>query len=357
MRPRWLWLWACLWSWFLGTPAVAAADLWRAAAASAATQRVAEGWTRVGDARAAQGRYPAAVAAYLAAVAGGPAATPASLSTRLGDVLMAQGELASAQAAYRDAIAAALSAPATTEREAAHLDDPHGRAQETALACVGLAAALDRAGQPGAARQMVREALAADPTASALEVATLPDSDVRIVPEGEVFYRLGLVRLGTGRRIDAIAAFQEYLERAPGSRWTDAAQAHVSELESPAGRGPAHRAANGARLLAAATVLSTGGAPAPLIDAAWRSQAAILDDCLEDAAGLIRGGGGPVRIAIEMEIDGRGRVTSAEAKLPVTNAASLAHCLESAVREGLRLPVSPRARATRARTELLIGTP
>src|SRR6185312_1689856 len=273
-----------------------------------------------------------------------------------GYVLMAQGELAAAQAAYRDAIAAALSAPPTTEREAAHLDDPHGRAQEMALACVGLAAALDRAGQPGAARQMVREALAADPTAAALEVATLPDSDVRILPEGEVFYRLGLVRLGTGRRTDAIAAFQEYLERSPGSRWTDAAQAHVSELESPAGRGPAHRVANGARLLAAATVLSTGGAPAPLIDAAWRSQAAILDDCLEDAAGLLRGGGA-LRIAIEMEIDGRGRVTSAEAKLPVTNAASLAHCLESAVRAGLRLPVSAHARATRARTELLIGTP
>jgi len=32
-------------------------------------------------------------------------------------------------------------------------------------------------------------------------------------------------------------------------------------------------------------------------------------------------------------------------------------CLEGAVRTGLRLPASAKARATRARTELLIGTP
>lgn len=351
---RLLFVWLC--ASFVGAPAVAAPNLWRAAAAGPPPGRPAQVWARIGDARAAQGRYPAAAAAYLAAVADSGGATPAGLSTRLGDVLMAQGELASAEAAYRDAIAAGLSAPALNDREAARLDDPHGRTQEVALACAGLAAALDRAGQPGAARQMVREALAADPTASALEVATLPDSDVRILPEGEVFYRLGLVRLATGRRTDAVAAFHEYLERSPGSRWTDAAQAHVAELESPAGSGPARRAGNGARLLAVATVLSTGGAPAPLIDAAWRSQAAVLDDCLEDAAGLLRGGG-PLRIAIEIEIDGRGRVTSAEAKLPVANAGALARCLEDAVRGGLRLPASPRARSTRARTELLLGPP
>jgi len=349
MRPLFAWLCAAL----LGTQAVAAPDLWRAAAGGPAARPPVDAWTRIGDARAAQARYPAAAAAYLAAVADAAGAPPAALSTRLADVLMAEGELASAEAAYRDAIAAALSAPAITDREAAHLDDPHGRAQETALACFGLAAALDRSGQPGAARQMVREALAADPTAAALEVATLPGSDVRIVPENDVFYRLGLVRLATGRRTDAVAAFREYLERSPGSRWADAAQAHVAELESP-GRAPARPAGNGPRLLAAATVLSTGGAPAPLIDAAWRRQASILDDCLDDAAALLHGGA-PLRMAIEMEVDARGRVTSVEAKLPVPNAAALARCLEDAVRDGLRLPSSPRARATRARTELLIG--
>jgi tetratricopeptide (TPR) repeat protein len=337
----------------LGTQTVGAQDLWRPAG-SGPPARPGEGWAQVGDARAAEGRYAAAAAAYLAAIAAG--ATQPGLSTRLGDVLMAQGELASAEAAYREAIAAALNAPGITEREAVHLDDPHSRAQETALACAGLAAALDRAGQAGAARQMVREALAADPTAAALEVATLPGSDVRIVPEGEVFYRLGLVRLATGRRTDAVAAFHEFLERAPGSRWAEAAQAHVAELESPAGRAPARRTGSGLRLLAAATVLATGGTPAPLIDAAWRSQAAILDDCLDDAAGLARAGG-PLRVAIEIEVDGRGRVTSAQAKLSVPDAEPLARCLEDAVRAGLRLPVSPRARPTRARTELLIGTP
>lgn len=338
----------------LGAPSVAAPDLWRAAAAAPEGRRGADGWTRLGDACATQAKYSAAAAAYLAAIASG--ATEPGLSTRLGDVLMAEGELAPAQAAYREAIAGALDAPPPSEREAAHLDDPHGRAQETALACFGLAAALDRAGQGGAARQMLREGLAADPTAAVLEVAALPGSEVRILPEGDVFYRLGLVRLATGRRADAAAAFREYLERMPASRWAEAAQAHVAELESPGGRRPARHPGPAFRLLAAATVLSTGGTPAPLIDAAWRSQAAILDDCLDDATGLIRPGA-PLRFAIELEIDGQGRVVAAAAKLPVPNGEPLARCLEGAVRTGLRLPASAKARATRARTELLIGTP
>ena len=338
----------------LPAPVLRAADLWHAAALATAPRQPSSRWLRIGDARAAEGRFAAAAAAYVAAIAAGP--TAPTVGVQLGDVLMAAGELAAAQASYRSAIAAASVgvAPAAGPRELAHLDDARGRAQDTALACFGLAAALDRTGQGAAARQMVREGLAADPTAAVLEVAALPDADIHIVPDGEVFYRLGVVRQASGRRADAVAAFREYLERAPGSRWAEAAQAHVAELESPAGRRPSGGAAGGPRLLAAATVLATGGAPAPLIDAAWRDQAGLLDDCLAEG-GAALGGGSSVRIAIEVEIDGHGRVVSAAAKLPVAGGEALASCLEDAVRRRLRLPAPPGGRPTRARTELLIG--
>src|SRR5262249_9766417 len=95
-----------------------------------------------------------------------------------------------------------------------------------------------------------------------------------------------------------------------------------------------------------------GGAAAPLIDAAWRDQAALLDDCLAAAPDL-NGARAPVRIAVELEIEPRGRVTSAAVKLPAPADAELARCLERAVVARLRLP--PAARPTRARTEILVG--
>jgi hypothetical protein len=102
-------------------------------------------------------------------------------------------------------------------------------------------------------------------------------------------------------------------------------------------------------------VLSTGGTAAPLIDAAWREQAAILDDCLAGAPALVASRG-PLRLAVEMEIDRRGRITSATIKLPAAMSdETLSRCLARAIETGLRLPPPPTARPTRARTELLIG--
>jgi len=328
-------------------------DFWQPALSAPDPAASIRRWVRLGDARVREERYAAAAASYVAALAAG--ATAPAVAIRLGDALMADGQLLQAQSAYRDAIAAAAAIP-PTERDALRLEDPRGRAHDLALAGFGLAAALDRAGQVAPARQMAREALAADPTAAVLEVAALPGADVRIAPEGEVFYRLALARLAGARRADAAAAFHEYLERLPHSRWAEAAQAHLAELEAPAARRPGQRPAGGARLLAAATVLASGGAPAPLIDAAWRQQAAILDDCFEAAGAVVRPGA-TVRVAIEMEIDRRGRVVSATAKLPVPGAGALGRCLEDAVRGGLRLPTSVGGRATRARTELLLGFP
>ncbi len=327
-------------------------DFWQPALATPAPDP-ARRWVQLGDVRAREGRYAAAATSYAAALAAG--ATAPAVAIRLGDALMADGQLLQAESAYRDAIASAAVIP-PSERDSLRLDDPRGRAHDLALACFGLAAALDRDGQAAPARQMVREALAADPTAAVLEVAALPGSDVRIAPEGDVFYRLGLARLAGARRTDAAAAFHEYIDRLPHSRWADAAQAHLAELEAPAARRPGQRAAGGPRLVAVATVLASASAPAPLIDAAWREQASILDDCFDAAGALVRPGPA-VRLAIEMEIDRRGRVVSATAKLPIPGADALARCLEEAVRGGLRLPALPGGRSTRARTELLVAVP
>ena len=114
-------------------------------------------------------------------------------------------------------------------------------------------------------------------------------------------------------------------------------------------------------MVAVGTVLSTGGSLAPLIDAAWREQAVILDDCL-DAVPELAAPGAPVRLAVELTIDGQGRVSSAVVKLPPAAAAwssaeKLSRCLERAIETRLRLPVPPTRRSTRARTELLVGAP
>jgi tetratricopeptide (TPR) repeat protein len=289
--------------------------------------------------------YAAAAKAYGAAVAAG--GVSASLYTNLAEVLMADGHLAEAEGHYRDAIAVANDAAAGNPRE---------RIQDLALAHYGLAVALDRDGQPIAAREMMGRALALDPTAAVLAVATLGNGDLFFVPDGEVFYYLGLAAAVTGRRADALEAFRQFTTRAPQSRWIPSAQAHLLELSGAGAPLPQARALRGPRVVAIGTVLATGGLPAPLIDAAWRDQAAILDDCLDMAAGLANGGEG-LRIALEIEVDGRGGIVDVAAKVPSAQGAALARCLETAVKTRFRLRPPARARPTRARTEIIIGFP
>ena len=70
----------------------------------------------------------------------------------------------------------------------------------------------------------------------------------------------------------------------------------------------------------------------------------------------------PVRLAVELTIDGHGRVSAAAVKLPPVarawpSARTLSGCLERAIETRLRLPTPPARRQTRARTELLVGFP
>jgi len=328
-------------------------SFWRRAAAGEREAKRAgdalAGWFALAVERTTAGRYAEAAAAYGEALAAG--GTEPSLYANLGEVLMADGRLSAAEAAYRDAIAAATASERSTSF-ATRFDDLRERAQDLSLALLGLAVALDRDGQSHAAEETMRRALALDATAGVLAVATMPNENLFFVPAGDIYYYVGLARAVAGRRSEAAEAFHDFLEAAPASRWAGQARAHLEALArgaaGPGARGPAPH------VLAVGTVLATGGAAAPLIDAAWRNQAAILDGCLAAAPGPIPARA-PLRIAVEMEIDARGRVTAAAVKLPPPGDAELARCLERVVIARLRLP--PAARPTRARTEILVGFP
>ena len=340
------------------------------------------GWFVTAVERTTQGRYLEAAAAYGMALAAG--ADAPAVYANLGEVLMADGQLGQAEACYRDAVAAAavprvpnfadLASLASIETLGSpRLDDPRGRTQDQTLAYLGLAVALDRDGQTRAAREMMQRALALDSTTSVLNVAELPNSDLFFVPPGDVHYYVGLARSVAGRRQEAADAFRQFLAQQPGSRWAARAKEHLRELapapgspSSPSAPSsgsprPEHGRQSGPRVVAVGTVLSTGGSLAPLIDAAWRDQAAILDDCLS-AAPELAAGRAPVRLAVEVTIDGHGRVSSAVVKLPPaaeawSSAEKLSRCLERAIETRLRLPAPPTRRPTRARTELLVGVP
>jgi tetratricopeptide (TPR) repeat protein len=357
---------------------------WSRAAGVKAVPKAGEGetasWFVTAVERTTQGRYVEAAAAYGLALAAG--ADAPVVYANLGEVLMADGQLAAAEACYRDAVAAASVSrlPELTNITnigsfgAQRFDDPRGRTQDLTLAYLGLAVALDRDGQPRAAREMMQRALALDSTTSVLAVAELPNSDLFFIPAGDVYYYVGLARSVAGRREEAADAFREFLARQPGSRWAAQAEGHLAALgqtptpglpmspmsPSPPS-GPEHGRGNGPRVLAVGTVLSTGGSLAPLIDAAWRDQAAILDDCL-NAAPELAAARGPLRLAVELTIDSHGRISSAVVKLPPaaqawSSAQKFSGCLERAITTRLRLPLPPARRQTRARTELLVGFP
>jgi tetratricopeptide (TPR) repeat protein len=329
------------------------------------------GWFVAAVERTNQGRYAEAAAAYGMALAAG--ADAPAVYANLGEVLMADGQLAAAEACYRDAVAVASVSPLPNLANVATLgsqrfDDPRARAQELVLAYLGLAVALDRDGQTRAARGMMQRALELDSTTAVLAVAELPNSDLFFVPAGDVYYYIGLARSVAGRRQEALGAFREFLARQPASRWAGQAKGHLTELAQAhapsapsAPPAPGHGRASGPRVVAVGTVLSTGGGVAPLIDAAWRDQAAILDDCLSSAPELAAARL-PVRLTVELTLDGHGRVSAAAVELPPAarawaSAEKFSGCLQRAIKTRLRLPPQPAARRTRARTELLVGFP
>jgi tetratricopeptide (TPR) repeat protein len=304
----------------------------------------AAAWFRLGIVRTRLGRYREAAAAYAAVVADG--AADAAVYANFAEVLMAAGRLPDAQARYRDAISAATDLGVGDRRERVH---------ELALAYYGLAVALDRDEQPLAAREAMLRALENDPTTAVLKIASTPGGDFFFVPDGDVLYYLGLAAEAEGRAGDAEAAFREFIAVAPRSRWAHAAEAHVAKKP----RAPTAGAGSGAgvaapRIIAYGTVLATGGLAAPLVDAAWRNQLPILDECLAE---LRMPAHATVRIAIEMEVDVHGKATRVVAKVPAPYDERFGRCVESAAKTRLRLSVARSARLSMARTEMVVGVP
>jgi tetratricopeptide (TPR) repeat protein len=300
-------------------------------------------WSRLGALRAKLGRYGEAATAYGEAAAAGTAR--AETYANLAEVLMADGRLGEAAARYRDAVSVATS-EATGERRS--------RSQDLALAYYGLAVALDRDDQRVAAREMIARALVQDPGGALLKVALIPGGDLFFVPDGEVYYYLGLAAEAEGRTTDAEASFREFLAHRPQSRWAAAAQFHLR----PAGAGQRDRAARvgrapaSGRVVAIGTVQASGGIGAPLMDAAWRERGSLIDGCLEGVVGQ-----GTVRFALEMQLDGHGTVTRATVKAPPSLDGGFARCVESAVKRELKVSVPPRAKPTTARTEVIVAFP
>jgi tetratricopeptide (TPR) repeat protein len=320
---------------------VACAMLEHALPRYAGAERAAA-WFRLGVLRTRLGRYREAAVAYAAVVADGNA--DAAVYANFAEVLMAAGRLPDAEARYRDAISAAGDLGVGDRRERVH---------ELALAYYGLAVALDRDEQPVAAREAMLRALANDPTTAVLKIASTSGGDLFFVPDGDVFYYIGLAAEAEGREGDADAAFREFIEHAPGGRWAHAAESHLGKKSGRRPLGPGEAAP---RVLAFGTVLATGGIAAPLVDAAWRDQQGILDDCLGE---LRLAPHTTLRIAIEMDVDARGGASRVVVKAPAPHDERFARCVESAVKQRLRLsaPLPMPGRSAMARTEMVLGSP
>jgi tetratricopeptide (TPR) repeat protein len=336
-----------------GRAAASLAALERACPRAPVGATAASCWFRLGVERSRQGRYAEALAAYERLIADGDdnSATHANAA----ELLMAEGRFGDAEERYREAIRLESAGPAAGRIETSHA---------LTLATYGLAIALDRAGQADAARDVMARALVLDPRHATLTAAEQPDADVFFLPDGDVYYYIGLAAEVAGDADEGAAAFQEFLRRQPRAGSAARARAHLEALAGlarasvvpRAGRAPATTSTSALHVVAAGTVRADGPIAAPLVDAAWRGHADLLDACLATAVG-----GGALapretfRLALELTIDARGVVTDAAVKSPPSIDATFARCAEAAVRAGLRVSHPRRASATRVRLELLVG--
>ncbi|HEY2899146.1 MAG TPA: tetratricopeptide repeat protein [Polyangia bacterium] len=301
-----------------------------------------ECWLRLAALYADRGAYAQAVAATDRLLALGPA--DAVVAANVAELLMAVGRLPEAEDRYREAIRADTDAP-----------DRRLRDHSLALSYYGLGVALDRDGQSGGAREMIGRALALDPGMALLHLGQQPGSDVSFVPAGDVHYYLALGHLVAERTDEAEEAFRAFIAAQPGGRWENPARAHLAALEARrqrrSGRSVYH-------LAGTATTYASGPIPAPLIDVAWRHRPNLLDECLARLS--VPPPHEPLRIALDLELDGRGNLTRATVPRPSNLDPDFVGCVEERVKGGLvvsapTMPPSARPRPTLARVELLFA--
>lgn len=330
----------------------------------------ARAWSRVAAERSRQGAYEAALDATRRQMALGQLD-----STVLGngaDLLMALGSLDEAIEQYREALT-------LDERE--HDRNSRGDLQGRALIAFGLAAALDRKGEPVAAREAIGHALAISGAMAVLQRARQADGELFLVPPSDVFYVLGLAYEAQGRPDDAAAAFRSYLASplpsgsagATPAKYTQRARDHLVQavVSGSSGGGAANPSREGGepgrtrlRIVHEATVGADGPLVAPLIDAAWRLHARMLDTCLSDVPldGAPAGASGgrrarDVRVRLEVTLDEDGGTRTVTAEFPAEVGASFGACIEEAVRTRFTTSRPTRRKPTRARIELLLAPP
>ncbi len=277
---------------------------------------------------------------------------------------MGLGRLREAEDRYREAI-----------RIDERASDRRGREQGLAFSYYGLGVALDRDQREVAAREATGRAVAMDPNGSLLRLAQQPGADFSFIPDGEVYYYIGVASELAGKTDDALAAFQEYVARQPKSRWMARARAHIAALapvrgtrgrSDPAGHPSDHPPASAGlpsglppgrhrwRAVAFATAVAQGPIAAPVIDAALKRSPPPWGDCFADVAPAR--GHDTVRFVVELELDAHGAVARATAKLPAPfDAGSIGQCVEVALQAGLVVTAPAHAKPTSARVEVLLA--
>jgi len=327
-------------------------------------------WFRIAGEYGRLGEFTQALDAYARQQALA-APDPISLGNSA-ELLMALGQLDESVRAYREALA--IEERARDRR--AHL---YG----LALGYLGLGAALDRGGHPEAAREAIARGLSLDPGLGVLRLVEQGGGDggvdLSVLPPEDASYYLALAREVQGRRADAAVAFRAYLDaavrRGKGNavvaRYVERALAHLSTLEAQVPRpNPTEAPAEtppgdgrGLRVVRTATLEARGPLVAPMIDAAWRLDPALLDACLADVSlASVAGTEGTMpradhdfRMRLELVIDGNGRVSSASIEAPAALPAGVAPCIVTALENRLRVPRPARKRSTRARVEVVLA--
>lgn len=317
-------------------------------------------WFRLANERSRMGAYDDALDAYDRQLALGD--LDAGALGNSAELLMAAGRLPEAIDRYREALA-------IEERER----DRRGHIQTLALGYFGLAVALDRDGREVASREAIGRALALDAGLAVLRLAQQENGDLFLIPRGDVFYYIGLAREAQGRPGDAGAAFRDYLG-VPAPRFARRAREHLARLgpvsvrgqasERPLLRGATPAPTSGVRLrvIHQATLGADGPLVAPLIDAAWRLDGRLLDDCLSDVLHTAdRPGVAPVRtvrefrLSLELTIDETGRATAVKVHAPAELGTALGPCIEGAIRSRFQVTRPARRKPTKARMELVLA--
>ncbi len=329
-----------------GHPVDAVATLERAEPLARVSGKKAACWFGLGLERSHLVSYREALASYDQQIALGE--SEAAAYANAAELLMGLGRLREAEERYREAI-----------RIDEHATDRRGHEQGLAFSYYGLGVALDRDRQDVAAREAMGRAIAMDPSGALLRLAQQPGADFSFLPDGDVFYYIGLASELGGKTDDAVAAFQEFLSRQPNSPWIARARAHLTSLTlAPSWSSSPSSASSPSRprwrTVATATVSSQGPLAAPVIDAALKQRPPPWDECFADAAPSR--GHDTVRFVVEAELDARGAVTRATARLPPPfDVGATGRCVESALSSSLTVTPPAHAKPTVARIEVLLA--